>query len=343
MTPPLHVAALVGGVNDPASRFRVLQHVEGLADHGIALRARVPIFSSFPPRPAAWRPLWGGAVLAERFGMALATHRCDATLLQRTLVSTLYTFESLCRSPLILDVDDAIHLYRDGQPARRVAERCNLVICGNDHLAEWYARHARRVAVLPTAVDTRRWRPAVTESPRPCAGWIGSSSNAAHLVARQPALRAFLAACPDWTLRVVSNARPPLNDLPADRWVFIPWSPVNEVAETAGFSIGLMPLHDGEWERGKCSYKMLLYMACGIPVIVSPIGMNRQVLARGACGLAAETEEDWTSTLIDLARDPGRRVALGATGRVIVERDFSSQVIAPKLAELLRGAAGRSG
>jgi glycosyltransferase involved in cell wall biosynthesis len=224
-----------------------------------------------------------------------------------------------------------------------VAEGCELVICGNDYLAEWYARHAHRVAILPTAVDTRRWRPAVTAPTRPCVGWIGSSSNASHLLARQVALRAFLEACPDWTLRVVSDSRPALNDLPASRWAFVPWSPKTEVAETAGFSIGLMPLHDGEWERGKCSYKMLLYMACGIPVVVSPVGMNLQVLAQGACGLAAKTEDEWATALVSLARDSSLRGALGATGRAVIERDFSSEVIAPKLAGLLRGAAGRSG
>jgi glycosyltransferase involved in cell wall biosynthesis len=334
----LQVAAVVSGENDPSSRFRVLQHVGPLADHGIRVRPFIPMISAYPPRRHVWRPFWGGAVLAERFSIALATHRSDVTLLQRTMVSTLYTLEPLCRRPRILDVDDAIHLHRGGNPARRVAEQCNLVICGNEYLAAWYSGIGCRTAVLPTAVDTQRWRPAVAASNRPCVGWIGSSSNSAHLEERQESLLAFLNACPDWVLRVVSDVRPEMQALPADRWVFIPWTKENEVLETAGFSIGLMPLRDGEWERGKCSYKMLLYMACGIPVVVSPVGVNREILARSNCGLAAVTEEEWTAALVTLANDCSLREAMGKAGRATVERDFSVEVIAPKLADLIRMA-----
>lgn len=339
----LSVAAAVSGRIDPSSYFRVLQHVDRLAQCGVDLHPIVSAIGSYPPPSVALRPLWGAAALATRARMAFATRCCDATLLQRTMVSTLATFEGLCRAPRILDVDDAIHLHRGGAPARRVASLCDLIICGNEFLADWYARYGHRVAILPTAVDTDRWRPASSVDLLPAAGWIGSSGNLKYLLERESALRAWLDACPDWTLRVVCEERPPFVSLPPERWTFIPWSRETEAAETARFSIGLMPLRDSEWERGKCAFKMLLYMACGVPAIVSPVGMNADVLARGTCGLAAETDSAWTSALVELARDETLRRRMGAVGRSVVERDFSAAVIAPRLAALLRQGAGRGG
>lgn len=337
----LRVAALVGGATDPSSRFRVLQHAGRLAPYGVSLSPLVPVFSSFPPRARALRPAWGAAALVERLCMASATRRFELTLFQKTMISTLSTFEGRCRAPRVLDVDDPIHVLRGGEPARRVAEACDMIICGNAYLAERYRRWNRRVRVLPTAVDTARWKPAPPCIAGPRAGWIGSSSNLPYLEQRQAALRAFLDACPGWTLRVVADRPPRLASLPADRWRFIRWSPEVEVAEVAGLAIGLMPLKDGEIERGKCSFKMLQYMACGVPVVVSPVGMNAEVLERGECGYGAVGDDGWAAALVALARDESLRRRMGARGRAIVEREFSSDVIAPRLAELLLAAAGR--
>jgi hypothetical protein len=339
----LDVAALVSGKDDPSSRFRVLQHVPRMERLGVRLHPLVPRVTSYPPRAKALRPVWGAAALLERLGMAAATLRRDMTLIQRTMISTFATFEGLCRGPRVFDVDDAIHLRRDGKAARHVARLCDLVICGNDFLAEWYSREHRPVAVLPTAVDTERWVPAVDGGePTNTAGWIGSASNLPLLEGRSEEIGDFLRACPGWRLRVVCDQKPRLGSIPADRWEFAPWSAKSEVSETARFSIGLMPLRDDEWARGKCSYKMLLYMSCGVPVVVSPIGLNADILSRGACGVGATSSKEWTDSLVSLARDASARARMGSAGRAIVMSDYSQDVIAPKLARLLLKAAGRA-
>jgi glycosyltransferase involved in cell wall biosynthesis len=121
--------------------------------------------------------------------------------------------------------------------------------------------------------------------------------------------------------------------------VFERWSPAREAAVLREFSVGLMPLEDTPWARGKCSFKMLTYMACGIPVVVSPVGMNTEVLGHGACGYAASTQEEWIDTVSSLLRDEATAHAMGKVGRQITQTHYARRVIGPKLAQLLRAQA----
>ena len=111
--------------------------------------------------------------------------------------------------------------------------------------------------------------------------------------------------------------------------------PGDEAPVVAGFDVGLMPLPDSDWARGKCAFKMLQYLACGIPAVVSPVGMNAQVLAMGDVGLAASSEDEWVEALVTLARDPGRAVALGRGGRQLAAASFSVPVISRQLAAVM--------
>jgi glycosyltransferase involved in cell wall biosynthesis len=97
-----------------------------------------------------------------------------------------------------------------------------------------------------------------------------------------------------------------------------------------------MPLGRGEWAKGKCAFKMLQYLSCGVPAVVSPVGMNTQVLAMADVGLAADAEDEWVDALLALQRDPGRARALGANGRALMERSFSIPVVAAQLAAAMR-------
>ena len=108
-----------------------------------------------------------------------------------------------------------------------------------------------------------------------------------------------------------------------------------------GMDIGLMPLADNAWSRGKCSYKMLLYMSCGIPVVVSPVGMNAQVLGMGEMGFAVVSGSDWMNAIMTLIDEAELRRRMGEVGRKIVEADFSRQRVAVRLADVLKRIAGR--
>ena len=117
-----------------------------------------------------------------------------------------------------------------------------------------------------------------------------------------------------------------------------PWTEDTEISRIAQFDVGVMPLHDTPWERGKCAYKLLQVMAAGKPVIASPVGANRQVVRHGINGFLAETTEEWTEALRQLA-DPALRQRMGAEARKTVEEQYSTAIVTPRLAEILSKAA----
>ena len=336
---PLRVAALTGGRHVPSARFRVSQYAAVLASEGVVLEDHPSLLGSYPPVRRWLRPAWLGATLADRVPDILRTHRADVTLLQREMVSTLATLEGLTARPRVLDVDDAVWLLRGGAGIRRVAAWSDAVICGNDFLAEYFRRHHDRVDVLPTAVDIHRFHPAPKVAAAPVIGWSGTSGGFSYLRDVEPALAAVLAARPAVRLRVIADRAPVFDSLDPDRVDYVRWSPASEVSALQDLTVGIMPLRDGEWERGKCSYKMLLYMACGLPVVTSPVGMNVQVLAQGTVGYGPRTIDEWTDALLALVDDPAHAARLGAAGRAVVERRYSVERIGSRLAAHLRAVA----
>jgi glycosyltransferase involved in cell wall biosynthesis len=361
----IDVAAFTGGWNVPSAKFRVRQYIEPLGRNGIRVREHAAALGVYPPAATLLRPFWAAGTLASRMPSILGGRRADLTLLQREMLSTFVTLEPLTRSPRVLDVDDAIWMGREGRAARRLAEISDLVICGNAYIAEHFAAWTSRTALLPTAVDTDRytplWRPGVgtegnpgAEAPGPrgegvpgprdpgegpVIGWMGTSSNFPYLERIEAALAAALRARPAASVLIVSDRAPTLAALPAGRWRFSPWSADREVADLQAMTIGLMPLDDTPWARGKCSFKMLTYMACGVPVVVSPVGMNVDVLAEGAVGLPATTSSEWTESLVSLLDAERERRTMGEAGRRVADARYSVRVVAPRLAALLTGAA----
>ncbi|MGQ9370630.1 glycosyltransferase [Azospirillum sp. A39] len=341
---PLRVHAFTGGATVPAARFRVRQYAAPLAALGVALVESHPGLGAYPPRARLLRPLWAAGSLAQRLPAVIASRRADVVLLQREFLSTLATLEGLTKRPRVLDVDDAIHLFRGGRAAERLARASDLVVCGNGWLAEVYGAWNPAVAVLPTAIDTDALAPAPWPEPGAggagaVIGWIGTSGNLRYLDAVAPALAAVLGRFPRARLEVCCDARPGLAALPGDRVIFTPWSEAAEAGFFRRLSVGVMPLADGDWERGKCSFKMLQYMAAGRPSVVAPVGMNRDVLAHGAVAVAARNTEDWVEALSGLIAEPERARAMGAAARAVAEAQYGLAALAPRLAALLRGVA----
>lgn len=341
MSGRLRVTALTGGRHVPSARFRVEQLAPALRSDGVDLDVRHARISSFPPANRPSRPLWLAATLVARLPDIAATRRGQVTLLQREFVSTLATLEGLTARPRVLDVDDAIWLNRgDGGFARRLAREVDVVVAGNAFLAAWFGAWCGRVEILPTAIDTSRFRPSPPAPVRPRAiGWTGSSANFPYLMLWENALRAVLAAVSDVTVLICADRRPPLDRLPADRWHWVPWTPAVEVPFLQSLDIGLMPLADTPWARGKCSYKMLQYLACGVPAVVSPVGMNSDILAQSPVGIGAGDAEEAAAAIVGLLADPARRAALGQAGRALVEKSYAVDVVAPRLAAILRRVA----
>ena len=130
-----------------------------------------------------------------------------------------------------------------------------------------------------------------------------------------------------------------LEPIHADGFENIPWSESEEISLINSLDIGIMPLHDDPWTRGKCGYKLIQYMACGIPVVASPIGVNTSIVHHGVNGFLASTEEEWSESINRLVSNPRLRKQMGEAGRQIVEERFSLQAWAPRVAEIVSSIA----
>lgn len=332
---PIHVAAFTSGATVPGARFRVRQYIPALARAGITVTERWPRLGAFPP-PTKWlRPAWLAGTLAQRVPQIGLAHAADVTWLYRELVSTLVTFEGLTPRPRLLDVDDSIHLFRDGNTARRLARLVDLVVVSSPYLADAWRRWTPHVEVLPMAVDTDLITPAPLPA-RPVIGWLGSPGNLAYLESIAPALAEVTARFPGTSVAVCSERQPSLPGLPMH---YVPWSPAAERPFLESLSIGIVPLADTPWERGKFSYKMLLYMAAGRPVVGSPVGSNADMLHRHDVGIAASDHGQWVAALSTLLADHAVAQRLGAEARLVAVRDYSITAIAPRLAQIFRRLA----
>ena len=324
------------GVNVPSTRFRWSQYVEDLKEFGFDVSELCSSFGAYAPASRIRRPAWLAATVAEGLVRTLRANRYDLRYLQRNLTATLCTWEPLLKKPFVFDVDDAIFLGPRGASANRIARSASLIICGNNFLANHFCHHGA-VEVLPTAVDTTRFVPRAGHPPsRQVIGWSGSSSGLKYLYGIEPAIQKLLHKHPEAIFKVMSDKAPVFKTLPPDRVVYEPWSPDREVAALHGFTVGIMPLEDDLWARGKCSFKMLTYMSTGLPVVVSPVGMNLEILYQGPCGFAAKTSDDWVDAISNLLSDTALACQMGRSGRQIIEARYARNIIAPQLAQLLK-------
>ena len=298
------------------------------------------------------------AAYARRFATLLQRQRFDVLWLEYEALPWLPAWlESLALAegtPYLVDYDDAVFHRYDLHPdkwVRRwlgskidtVMRRAAVVTCGNEYLAA-RARQAgaRRVEILPSVIDLVRY-PLRGQSPElqqlrdgvPVIGWIGSPATSHYL---ELVHRPLAEVCRDGKARIrLVGARDPYwPDVPHD---VLPWSEDGEAVMLDTLDIGIMPLPDMPWERGKCGYKLVQYMACGKPVVASPVGVNREIVSHGVNGFLAETADQWVEALSRLLGDPDLRQRMGAAGRARVERSYAIQVTAPRLAALLHMAA----
>lgn len=251
--------------------------------------------------------------------------------------------------PYVLDYDDAVfHYYDESQnPVVRallsgkhpaLMQGAALVVAGNHYLAEFAQQAlAPQVEMVPTVIDLDRYPVAMcvrnAQSALPCIGWIGQRATASFLA---PYVSLFKRLTSDGLARFAAIGIDAQSlGLPMDS---ITWTEQTEVASIASFDIGIMPLLDGAFERGKCGYKLIQYMACGLPVVASPVGVNCQMVEHGLNGFLADTPEEWEQALRTLLNDAGLRKRMGQAGRLKVERAYCIQVTGPRMAALLRDA-----
>jgi glycosyltransferase involved in cell wall biosynthesis len=251
-----------------------------------------------------------------------------------------------CAIPYIVDYDDAIfHRYDQhesqwvrsilGHKIDAVMRNARLVIVGNTYLSEKAVQSgAKRVEWLPTVVDLTRYRlKSFRNRPVFTIGWIGSPTTAAYL---KPLYAVLDRLSQHSGIRLVLVGGYP-KDIPSAFPVeYRPWSEETEAEQMLDFDVGIMPIPDEPWAYGKCGYKLIQYMACGLPVVASRVGANIQIVKDGVNGYLASTDKHWEQALLALQENPELRQAMGSQGRRDVEALYSLKVAAPRLANLIR-------
>jgi glycosyltransferase involved in cell wall biosynthesis len=249
--------------------------------------------------------------------------------------------------PVVSDFDDAIfHRYDQsrhgvvrtalGRKIDHVMRASKVVFAGNEYLAERARKAgAERVEIVPTVLDTKAYTPGQIENPdgRVRLGWVGTPETWSSFASQYADMLSDEASKLGAVCRIVGAEAVSRFEEPFE---FLPWSEETEVATIKGMDIGLMPLPDTPWTRGKCGYKLIQYMACGLPVVASPVGVNTEIVEHGVNGFLAETQDEWRAAIRTLINNPELRIKMGQEGRRKVEMRYSLQIQAPRIVKILQ-------
>ena len=248
--------------------------------------------------------------------------------------------------PIVFDLDDAIFVHSTySSPVNRcfrwlkfpgkTGTICRLaahVVAGNSYLANYSSRFNQHVTVVPTTIDTAKYTldQSKVSADAPLIGWSGSYSTVHHLNTVRRALTR-LAQKERFRVRVIGTDSYQIDGVEVET---MPWRSETEIADLSAIDIGIMPLPDDEWARGKCGCKALQYMALGIATVCSPVGVNTKIIQDDENGLLATTEDQWIEKLTRLLHSPSLRERLGKAGRATVEAKYSMSMHAPRVHEI---------
>ncbi len=337
----------------PSSRYRVYQFLPHFQNAGIECRVDplfdATFFSILHVHSSLLQTCLKIPYVAARFltrlGTLMTLGRRDLIVIEGQLFPyappLIERLLRWLRYRVVFEIDDAIYLTRGHERKMPMLFRMATgVIAGNDRLAAYAAQFSSHVTVVPTVVDTARFVPKPVrltatrdQGDEPITiVWIGLAYNLKYLNVLASAVRRLQERY-RVKLRVVCS-EPPV--LPGVDIEFRPWAWQREVEDLQDATIGVMPLEDTEWARGKCALKLLQYLAVGLPAVASPVGVNREILVNGENGFLASTEEEWYLRLESLCRDPQLRARMGQAGRRTVETRYSLTVWGPRLADVYR-------
>ncbi len=368
----MRLLAIVPSVYDrnPSQRYRIEQWEPLLRASGVEITYR-PFESAelnqvlYQPGRLTTKLRHVTAALARRARDVGDARDFDAVYVLReaALLGPPVFERMLARSgtPFVFDFDDAV-FERYVSPAngylsylkfpgktRTVCRLAAHVMAGNEYLADYARKVNPNVTVVPTTVDTARY----TVAPRPpnevpVVGWTGSYSTLQHLLTLSGALRR-LSERVRFRLRVIGapGAAAGASGLEGVDVEWLPWRPETEVEDLRPLDVGVMPLPEDRWSKGKCGMKALQYMGLAIPAVCSPVGVNSEIVRDGENGMLAATEGEWVEKLGLLLGDAALRERLGRAGRATVETRYSAAVVAPLvhtvLESVVRGRERKKG
>jgi glycosyltransferase involved in cell wall biosynthesis len=341
------------GQQAASTRYRLTQYIPGLREHGIDLRVSPLLTDTYLRSRFAGRSTLSAGLAwsaLRRLGELATLHRADAAVLYAELLPLCPggVERALLSRPYVYDLDDAFYLrYRTGRLARLaplLGEKCDRVVAGaaavtaGSPVLHAYARQFNpRTTLIPTVVDITRHVPDPSRRTGPfTVGWVGSPSTAKYLGEVVAPLERLGREGPV-RLVVMGGTAPAVSGVEV---VQLPWSEAAEVPLINSFDVGIMPLTDDAWSRGKCAFKLIQYMACAVPVVASPVGANR-VVVTPECGMLAAGDTEWLEALRMLRDGAGIRRQMGEAGRERVVAGYSLQSALPTMAAVLRGVVGR--
>ncbi len=325
----MKIAFLVNSLNNPSSKFRVIQYIPYFEKKGWETQVFI-----LPKN------------LLKRIHLFFSLKDFDIVILQKRLLTLLSWKLLKSNSKLIgFDFDDAV-MFRDylkkkqksfmrSQKFARIVKGSDIVIAGNHYLKNHAIKYNRNVFIVPTSIDLERYRQkdySQNGNNNVTLGWIGSSSTVFYLERLKHVWDEIFNRYPNTRLKIVADKFFQCDKMPVTRKK---WNYDEEISDLHSFDIGLMPLTDDLWSKGKCGFKLLQYMAAGIPVICSPVGINKEIVKPAINGFWAENENDWIDNLGKLIKDPTLRESMGKEAFNTVNESYSLSAWAPRLISIL--------
>ncbi len=344
----------------PSQRFRFEQYLKYLGQNGFECHYSWLISENddriyYAPGNIAGKAAILVKGVAKRLKEIFQASKYDVVFVQREcfMLGTAFFEKWFARKTrLVFDFDDAIWLtnvskanerfsfLKNAAKTKDIIVVADLVLAGNDYLAGYARQFNDRVEIFPSTIDTDIYKPLAKKSRGPlCIGWSGSFSTIPHFQSIIPVLEKLRKKYGDKIYFKVygdGNYRyEPLNIRGID------WSPESELKEWHEMDIGIMPLPDDEWTRGKCGMKGLIYMSLEIPAVMSPVGVNTEIIDHGENGFLAGSPDEWMKCLSALVEDPSLRERLGKKGRETVLERYSVRANREKYLGFFRKLTGQ--
>lgn len=338
-----------------SNRYRVEQFLPYLKKNNIQYRLR-PFWSS-----PAFKILYAKGKLARKICYFIAgtlrrlidlcsLWRYDIVFIHRESFplggATFERFALLWHKPIIYDFDDAIFLpsvstsnsfierFKDPGKVATIIKYSSHIITGNEYLADFARHFNKHVIVIPTSFDTDTYAPSPkTRKETITIGWIGSPTTLAFLEPLKTTMITLAQRFPNVRFKIVGGE---LNVPNCPSIINKPWNLTEEISDVRSFDIGIMPMPDNAWTKGKCGFKAILCMSMAIPCVCSPVGVNTEIIREGFNGYLATSDAEWTDKLSTLIQNDALREKIGAQARITVEKNYSLQITAPQFIGILK-------
>jgi glycosyltransferase involved in cell wall biosynthesis len=354
----LKVLCFTATTTGPSDRYRIRQLLPHLRKHRIyledeclhekeSLSLKLAKLGISPRHVAPLYAIGLARDIQKRLRSLTKQRRFDLVWIQRNILPAAEWLIKLVRKPMILDIDDAVWLGGAFAASRYrfLARRVDEIIVGNQSLHAWFTHYNQHISTIPTSVDVTRFSQSSNRNTGTFRiGWLGTWGNLEYVKDIAGPLRTFLESERGVELVIISDKLPNslLENIPQRKVKFVQWTENIEFRIADEFDIGIMPLPDSEWTRGKCAFKLLQYLAAGIPAVASPVGLNAEVLKASGGGIAAVDADQWYSAFSALREHEELRRAYGCKGRTFIEQHYSAQRIAGVVAKVMRSVVLRS-